>query len=148
LKLRRAGPSNAAAVRALVRSAYAKWIPLIGREPFPMTADYDKAIVAHMIDLYEEDGKLAALIETIAADDHLLIENIAVSPDHQGKGLGDALVAHAETLAAKFGFGEIRLYTNAAFASNIAFYRKRGFSEFRREPIPGGGELVRMRKQV
>ena len=31
--IRRAGPADA--VRALTRLAYAKWVPLVGREPTP-----------------------------------------------------------------------------------------------------------------
>ena len=135
-------------MRELSRLAYAKWVPLIGREPFPMTADYEKAVIAHMIDLHEEDGALVALIETLAMEDHLLIENIAVDPGHQGKGLGDALLIHAESLAGKLSFAETRLYTNEAFVSNIAFYERRGYSIFSREPVPAGGHLVRMRKSL
>jgi hypothetical protein len=29
------------------------------------------------------------------------------------------------------GFGEVELYTNAAFIANLAFYRKRGYQEYR-----------------
>lgn len=145
--LRRAGPADAGAVRALTRLAYAKWVSLIGREPLPMTADYERAVVDHMIDLYEKDGSLLALVETIAAEDHLLIENLAVHPDQQGNGLGDLLLDHARHVAADLGYREIRLYTNAAFTSNIAFYTKRGFSEYAREAFPKGGELVRMKRK-
>src|SRR5437667_10848416 len=99
LPIRRAVSTDAAAVRALTRSAYAKWVPLIGREPTPMTADYDRAVAEHIVDLWEEDGLLLALIEVIPAADHLLIENIAVRPDQQGKGLGDRLLLYAEGLA-------------------------------------------------
>ena len=113
-----------------------------------MTVDYDKAVVAHMIDLHEEGGALVALVETVAMDDHLLIENIAVHPGHQGKGLGDALLAHAEELASALSFSEARLYTNEAFVSNIKFYQQRGYSIYSREPIPAGGHLVRMRKAL
>lgn len=113
-----------------------------------MTADYDLAVAAHMIDLYEVDGRLQALIETIAADDHLLIENLAVHPDQQGKGLGELLLGHARDLARELGYDEIRLYTNAAFAANIAFYGKRGFSEYAREAIPKGGHLIRMKRRL
>jgi hypothetical protein len=48
--LRRATPDDAAAVRDLVRAAYAKWVPVLGREPKPMTADYDQAIRNHILD--------------------------------------------------------------------------------------------------
>jgi hypothetical protein len=41
--LRRATPPDAPAVRDLTRAAYAKWVPVLGREPLPMTADYDAA---------------------------------------------------------------------------------------------------------
>lgn len=125
--LRRATPTDAGAIRALSRDAYAKWVPLIGREPLPMTADYDRAVAEHLIDLLEEDGQLLALIEMIPQTDHLLIKNIAVRPDQQGKGLGDRLLQHAESVVRSLGLEEIRLYTNAAFTSNIAFYAKRGY---------------------
>src|SRR6516225_7516639 len=94
LSLRRASPADAGAVRALTRAAYAKWVPLVGREPLPTTADFDRAVVEHVIDLLEEDGNLRALIEMAPAEGHLLVVNIAVRPDQQGKGIGDRLLDH------------------------------------------------------
>ena len=41
---RRAGAADAPAVGELTRLAYAKWIPVVGREPTPMTADYDRIV--------------------------------------------------------------------------------------------------------
>lgn len=146
IALRRAGAADAEAVRQLSRASYAKWVPLIGREPLPMRADYDHAVRAHLVDLHEEAGALLALIEMIPHPDHLLIENIAVRPDCQGRGLGDALLRHAEATARAMGLGEVRLYTNGAFAANIAFYAKRGYAVFLREPFAGGGEVVHMRR--
>ena len=61
--LRRATPADAAAVRDLTRAAYAKWVPVLGREPKPMTADYDAAIRDQVVDMLHLDGELAALIE-------------------------------------------------------------------------------------
>jgi GNAT superfamily N-acetyltransferase len=147
-RLRRATGADVAIVRALVRSAYAKWVPLIGREPLPMTADYDCAVADHIIDLWEEGGQLLALIEVIPASDHLLIENIAVRPDRQGKGLGEKLLHHAEGLALSLGFDEIQLYTNAAFASNLSFYSRRGYREYRRRTVAPGSVTVFMRKRI
>ena len=63
--MRRATLADTAAVRDLTPAAYAKWIPLIGREPKPMTANYERAVVDHIIDLYEENGLPVALIEVI-----------------------------------------------------------------------------------
>lgn len=146
--LRRAGSADAAAVRELSRLAYAKWVPLIGREPLPMSADYDRAVSEHLIDLLEEDGEVLALIELIPKVDYLLIENIAVRPDQQGKGLGERLLAHAAEVARRLGVSEIQLFTNAAFASNIAYYAKRGFEVYRRGSIVPGSITVFMRKRL
>src|SRR3954468_6900530 len=98
-EVRRGQPTDAAAIRDLTRQAYAKWVPLIGREPKPMQADYERAVREHRIDLALLDGVLAGLIETIEQPDHLLIENVAVAPAFQGRGLGRRLMAHAERLA-------------------------------------------------
>ena len=80
--------------------------------------------------------------------DHLLIENVAVRPDQQGAGLGDKLLQHAEHQARALHLNENRLYTNAAFASNLAFYAKRGYVEFMRETVAPGAVAVHMRKRI
>ena len=138
LTFRRATAADAAAVRALTREAYAKWVPVVGREPKPMTADFDAAIHDHRVDLLCEGERVVALIETIAEADALLIENVAVSSTCQGRGLGRRLIAHAERLAAAMGYGEIRLYANARFVENVAFYQRLGYTITREEPFLGG----------
>jgi len=146
--VRRATSTDAAAVRVLTRAAYAKWVPLIGREPKPMVADYERAVCEHIIVLYERDRELLGLVEMIPHPDHLLIENIAVRPDQQGIGLGDMLLRHAEEHARSLGAAETRLYTNALFAANLAFYTKRGYSEFCRETLAPGAIAVHLRKPM
>lgn len=145
--LRRAIVSDAPAIRALTRLAYAKWVPIAGREPLPMRADYEAAIRDHRIDLLYREGDLAALIETIAETDHLLIENVAVSPAFQGQGLGRTLLAHAELLAAASGYAEVRLYTNKLFAANITLYQRLGYRIDREESL-NGGTAVHMSKRL
>jgi GNAT superfamily N-acetyltransferase len=63
-----------------------------------MTADDERAVVEHIIELWEEAGELLALIEVIPEVDFLLVENIAVRPDRQGRG-GEKLLHHAEQFA-------------------------------------------------
>jgi ribosomal protein S18 acetylase RimI-like enzyme len=147
MAIRRAGPADAAAIRELTRSAYAKWVPLIRREPIPMTADYDRAVREHMIDLLFIDAELVALIETVTRADHLLIENVAVAPAFQGRGYGRLLLDHAERLAASHRLPELRLYTNKQFVTNIAIYRRLGYAIDREEPFRGGF-IVHMSKTV
>lgn len=147
VELRQAKATDAAAIRELTRQAYAKWVPLIGREPKPMTADYDAAVARHRFDLLHFDGTLAALIETIREPDHLLVENVAVAPSFQGRGLGRKLMAHAETLACELGVGTIRLYTNQRFAENIALYHRLGYQVEREEVLPVG-TVIHMGKHL
>jgi GNAT superfamily N-acetyltransferase len=135
------------AIRSLSREAYAKWVPIIGREPRPMTADYSEAVKKHRIDLLYLEGELAAIIEMIPNDDHLLIENVAVLPARQGRGLGRKLMAHAEQVATSFGYSEIKLYTNKLFAENVQLYQKLGYRTDREETWTGG-VIVHMSKLV
>jgi N-acetylglutamate synthase-like GNAT family acetyltransferase len=132
----------------LTRRVYAKWIPFIDREPKPMMADYERAVRDHWIDLVEEAGELVALVEIIPAGDHLIVENLAVAEAAQGKGLGARLLAHAEQVARDAGLSEVRLYTNAAFAGNVAYYTRRGYRETARTPLPDGGTTVHFAKSV
>jgi ribosomal protein S18 acetylase RimI-like enzyme len=145
---RRAGKNDAAAVRQLTRHVYAKWVPIIGREPMPMQADYDKAVAEHWVDLVERDGQLIALIEMIPMSDHLYVENIAISEAHQGKGLARHLLDHAADLARASQLPEIRLLTNKAFASNVSLYGRLGFENYQEIPFPGGGTTVYFRRPV
>ncbi len=147
IALRQARIEDAAAIRALTRIAYAKWVARTGREAKPMTADYDHVVRHHRFDLLEIDGQLAALIETIEQPDHLLIENVAVLPQHQGRGLGRRLLALAEDLARAQGHGEIRLYTNKLFVENIALYRRLGY-RIDREEANERGVAVHMSKPL
>ena len=146
IEIRPAALQDAARIRDLTRAAYAKWVALIGREPLPMQADYDRAVREHAIDLLTVGGVLAGLIETILRPDHLWIENVAVAPDRQGRGYGRRLIAHAETRAAAAGRGEIRLQTNAAFAANVALYQKLGYAIDRTEPFRGGTTVFMMKR--
>ena len=136
---------DADAIRALVLLAYARWVPVINREPRPMLADYHQAVLRHRFDLLIASDRLVALIETDVRNDHLWIENIAVHPEYQRQGLGHRLLAQAETLATERGLGELRLLTNAAFESNIRLYRSLGYAVTHTEPF-GTGTTLFMRK--
>jgi ribosomal protein S18 acetylase RimI-like enzyme len=148
LTIRRAGAPDAAMVRQLTREAYAQWVPVVGREPAPMTADYGKAVHEHEIDLFHAGESLVALIELIVHADHLFIENIAVSPRHQRLGIGHHLLDHAERRARDAGLAELRLLTNQAFASNVRLYQSVGFRIDRIEAFPGRGTAVYMSKRL
>ena len=127
MRFRRAGPQDVEAIRALTRAAYAKWVPLIGREPLPMQADPAEAVRLHRVEVLEGEG-LAGLVEVHLAPDHLWVESLCVRPDLQGQGIGARLLGRAESLARQAGLRNLRLLTNPAFTGNVAFYQRHGFA--------------------
>lgn len=144
---RRATAADVPAITALVHAAYVGYAPLLGRTPIPMLTDYATAIDEHDIWLLEEDGELAALLELVARDDHLWIENVAVDPTRQGRGLGRRLLAFAEDQARGQGLPAIRLLTNERYLANIAMYERYGYRETHREPHLGT-DLVHFEKAL
>jgi GNAT superfamily N-acetyltransferase len=148
IALRRAGPADAAAIRRLTREAYAKWVPVIGREPMPMGADYEAALKSHRFDLLYVGDALAALIETVDEGERLLIENVAVLPAFQGQGLGSKLMTHAEALARSLGRARTRLYTNKRMVENVQLYLRLGYRVDGEEDLGPGMLRVHMSKTL
>lgn len=136
--LRLATLADLPAITDFVQLSYAHWVPVIGREPQPMTVDYAQALAAHRFDLLEAGGRLVALAETSLQHDHLRVVNVAVHPEHQGQGLGRRLLDHAEALARAVRAPALRLATNAEMARNIRLYQMAGYRIERREPLEVG----------
>ncbi|MEE7451038.1 GNAT family N-acetyltransferase [Methylobacterium radiotolerans] len=137
--VRRGGPADAEAIRALVAAAYTKWIPVIGRLPIPMRADYAQALRDHRFDLLVAGPDLAGLIETRTEADHLLVVNVAVHPAFQGRGFGSRLMGRADAVAAEAGLARLRLYTNKKYTANLRLYGALGYRVEREELYDGPG---------
>lgn len=144
-QLRRAYPSDVAAIRALVAAAYTG--PAHATPPRPLLADYVRAVVAHQVWVIEQVRELCALLELVPTRDSLLIENITVHPRHQGRDLGRQLLAFAEAEARWQGRRELHARVDAQFPATIEFNTRHGFRETRRERV-AGGELVYMEKKL
>ncbi len=145
--LRLADYGDVSVVTALTRAAYAKWVPVIGREPLPMRADYAEAIRSHRIDLLTVGDEVAALVETMQRAGDVLIVNVAVAPAFQKRGYGRRMIAHAEGLATAANLPLVRLYTNSRFDANLRLYGSLGY-EVEREEIFDWGVVIHMLKRV
>jgi ribosomal protein S18 acetylase RimI-like enzyme len=89
---------------------------------------------------------VASLALDVQAD-HVMVWSVAVAPAQQQRGLGRRLMAFAEQRASALRRPELRLFTNACMAGNIALYRRLGYREARREELPDS-VLVHMSKAV
>ena len=145
--VRRATPDDVPALYVVVHDAYLLYVPRIGRMPAPMTADYSAAVQAGQAWVAEADGAIAGLLVLVVYPDYLLIENIAVQPSSQRRGIGSRLLELAEDEARANGLGEIRLYTNEGMTENLAFYPRHGYRETRRAE-ENGFRRVFFSKQV
>jgi ribosomal protein S18 acetylase RimI-like enzyme len=145
--VRKAESDDRSAIEAIVRDSYGVYIPRLGKPPGPMLDDYRKLIGDGLVHVLEEGAAVAGIVVLIEKSDHLLLDNVAVAPAVQGRGLGKRLVAFAEAEAARRGFAELRLYTNEVMTENIALYARLGFVETHRGE-EAGYRRVYMKKPI
>src|SRR3546814_16551964 len=69
VEFRTARSEDAGMIQDVVRSAYAKWVPLIGREPRPMNADYERAVQEHRIDLRYIGLRMVGMVGMMLRDE-------------------------------------------------------------------------------
>lgn len=131
-RIRPATPIDLDIVQQIVRQAYTHYIARIGREPGPMLDDYGALIREGRVCVIEHDGVVQGLLVLIPQTDAMLLDNIAVSPQAQGLGLGRMMMDHAEQAAIAAGYRSIKLYTNEAMTENIALYSRLGYAETHR----------------
>jgi GNAT superfamily N-acetyltransferase len=132
ISFRAARPAEAETLRTIAAAAYQLYVPRIGRAPAPMTADYDTAIRDGQAWVAAEDGQVAGFVILVAQPGYLLLENVAVLPTAQGRGIGAGLLAIAEERARSLGLHEIRLYTNEMMTENLTYYPRHGYTETHR----------------
>ena len=147
--IRPAVVGDCVAIVACVHAAYTKYIVRMGAEPAPMLADYPGLIARGVIHVLDEraTGELRGLIVLWPTDEAMFVDNVAVDPRCQGRGLGRQLLAFAEQQARSSGLAEVRLYTNEAMTENLAFYARLGFEETRRR-FDDGYNRVFLRKML
>ncbi|MCK9467916.1 MAG: GNAT family N-acetyltransferase [Porticoccaceae bacterium] len=77
--------------------------------------------------LFETDTLLACIIANPVSSSEVKLRQMAVSPNHQGRGYGHLLLKKLETELSDRGYTAATLH---ARASAIDFYRKAGFKSF------------------
>lgn len=128
--IRPASAEDQVTVAAIVAAAYSVYLERMDKRPGPMLDDYGLLIDQGAVSVTDgTDGTVDGLIVLLPQSDHLLLDNIAVRPDRQGRGIGRMLIEFAESEARRLGFSELRLYTHVTMTENIALYQRHGFVE-------------------
>ncbi|MBL7492439.1 GNAT family N-acetyltransferase [Frankia sp. AgB1.9] len=146
---RRARADDVPGLARLADRAYRPYLArMAGKRPAPMDADY-----AHAVGHDEAwvipgpDGTVLAFVVLVPGDGELLLENIAVDPSEQGRGLGRLLLDLAEQRAVALGATSVWLFTHASMTENQAIYTARGYVETERG-AEDGLERVFYRKRL
>lgn len=147
VSIRPARTEDASEIRALVRDAYALYIPRMDREPAPILADYSSLIDTGFVTVAEQSGSIRGILVSYPRDGHLHVENVAVAADGQGTGVGRALMAHAERTAGEKNLPAIELYTNEVMTENIPFYTALGYAITSRT-VEDGYKRIYFRKEL
>lgn len=152
MRFRRAVGSDAAAIVALVESAYRG---PASRAGWTTEADLldgqrtDAAEVAQLID--DPDSRIVLVVDAEGLLATLLIKDegtqvyigmFAVRPEAQGQGVGRALLAEAERISHdELGRSQARMTVLTARPELIAWYERRGYRRSdQREPFPYGDD--------
>jgi len=145
--VRRAVCDDTTAVTLCVERAYTKYIPLLGQRPGPMTEDYRRVIAEHEVYVASDGGQLCGVLVLIPHHHHLLLDNIAIDPAAQGRGIGGRLFALAEQRTRELGLSAIELYTHVCMTGNQSLYPALGYRETRRVREKGFDRIY-YRKQL
>jgi GNAT superfamily N-acetyltransferase len=147
LKIRPARVEDATMITECVAAAYRYYIIRLGKPPGPMLDDYTEVIQQHRVLVLTDGATIIGVLVLIRQDRSLLVDNVAVHPDCQGRGLGRKLMAFAEAEARSLGFSAVTLYTNERMTENIDLYKKLGYTETARK-TDQGYQRVYMQKSL
>lgn len=145
---RRATAGDVARVVRLVEAAYGGYESRFGFRPRPMDDDYARRVSEDEVWVVAlGTDRVAGVLVLAARPDHLLLDNIAVDPEHQGEGIGRLLLDLAAQRAVDQGFATIRLYTHRLMVENQRIYERDGYVETHRQ-TEDGFDLVHYAKHL
>ncbi|MDF3882485.1 GNAT family N-acetyltransferase [Cupriavidus basilensis] len=130
-QIRRAGPSDAQAVAAILTETYlTTWQPQLTPEAAMRFAQCDK--IGDYVRSRLAEFHLACVNGTVAGMvdwENDFVWALHVSPRWQARGVGSTLLAHAEAAMAAAGHRQARLETDTFNAGSRAFYQRHGYAE-------------------
>jgi ribosomal protein S18 acetylase RimI-like enzyme len=145
--IRQAMKADLAEIKSCAIAAYTMYVERIGKNPAPMVANFSEAVENKNLYVMDSAGQVCGFVVFYPQGDHVHLENVAVNPDFQQRGIGSRLIEFAEQQAGVEGYSRIELYTNAMMTENLQIYPRLGYEEFDRR-LEEGFDRVYFRKSL
>lgn len=130
--MRPARPDDAERITEIAVAGYSKYLTrMSGVRPAPLDADYRELVCGGTVWVID-DEPVPGMIVLVAEPGFLWVDNLAVDPNLQGRGLGKRMMGFAEDQARRLGLDELRLLTSAKMTENLALYGSLGYIEYDR----------------
>lgn len=127
-EIRPAFASDAPRMREIAKAAYAIYVAEMGKEPAPMGADYKMHISEDRCFVAVNGAQILGFVVILEEKGEWWLDNIAVAPDQQAKGIGRDLLLYAEAHVANYT-DSLSLYTNVVMRANATWYRRIGYKD-------------------
>jgi GNAT superfamily N-acetyltransferase len=139
LRVEACGPDQAELVHGLTQAAFNEFVRLdppsgAGRET-PESVREDLAAGGGALAWL--DATPVGCLRLVSELDSLHVRRVAVLPEHQGRGIGRALMAWAEREAAGRGQAAVSVGVRLALPGNLAFYGRLGYRAAAEHAHPG-----------
>lgn len=93
------------------------------------------------------DGAVTGYVICRKTQGTMLLDTVAVWPEHAGQGIGKRLIAHVEALARAQSLDAVTLYTNVMMTENMGLYTALGYDRTGRA-MQDGFDRVFYRKRL
>jgi GNAT superfamily N-acetyltransferase len=130
--IRRPRGRDLQAIHHLCDSTYDPMVSRLGVPAWPQRANYPQLIHSGTLWVLQSGDRLVAMIRLETNWHFLYLELVTVSPEHQGRGYGRALIEFAASEARKRRRSRLELMTHEHMVDAIGFYLHLGFAETRR----------------
>ena len=142
-------PSDAGEILTIQRAAFVSEALIYGNPDMPPLVQTLEEVRAEIEDgegfVARVGARLVGVIRYRETHDLLLIGRIAIAPDLQGAGIGQALLSAAERRSRA---PEAELFTGSLSEANIRLYERCGYRISERVDNGDGTEQVFMRKRL
>jgi ribosomal protein S18 acetylase RimI-like enzyme len=150
--LRNADASDASAISATLREAFAEFEALYTPAAFRATTPAADQIRARMAEgpvwVAERDGQVVGTVSAVARGGELYIRSMAVLPAARGGGIAARLLHVVESFATAGQYHRLVLTTTPFLTAALQLYEREGFRRTGEESDLHGTALMTMAKEL